>query len=340
LNRRQRSRGTTLLLLKAAISITLLIVIFSFVPFRVVAEGLLGADLRYVLLGVAMTPATLLVGAVYTRMLAQRQGLTLTIGQILRIGYATQFYALFLPGVIAGGAIRWYKLARHDGKPVEALTTIAFSRLMNLSVGLAIGLACWLLDDTARANVGWGVGLALVWSAVAGSQWLLFHPERARAVGGFVEARRWIPGPLRGALTRVLTSAACFGRLGRSQLLRLCALTTLENVLGVVSFIAFAWAVGIDLAPISIAWVRAYMLLVALLPITLGGIGAREGSLFVLLGVYGVAPELAVTYGLLLFARRLFTALVGAAVEVQGMLFPSVGARGVPRRATVTGEPR
>ena len=51
---------------------------------------------------VAVVALTLLVGAVYTRMLAERQGLTLTIGQTVHIGYVTQFYGLFVPGVIAG----------------------------------------------------------------------------------------------------------------------------------------------------------------------------------------------------------------------------------------------
>jgi uncharacterized membrane protein YbhN (UPF0104 family) len=306
-----------------------------------VAEKLLGADLGYVLVGLAMTPLTLLVGAVYTRMLAERQGLTLTIGQIVHIGYVTQFYGLFVPGVIAGGAIRWYKFARTGGKPVQALTTIAFGRLLNLTVGGVIGLGCWLLDATARENLAWGVGLAATLCVLAGGLWLLFHRDLALATGAFVDARRWIPEPVRGAAVRVLASAAGFGRLGGAVTVRLFALTAVEHVLGIISFVAFASAVGIELAPISIAWVRTYLMLLALLPITLGGVGAREGGLLVLLGPYGVAPELAVTFGLLLFARRLFSAAVGAVLEAWSVVSSSVGgSRRVASQATAAGDPQ
>ena len=70
-------------------------------------------------------------------------------------------------------------------------------------------------------------------------------------------------------------------------------------------------SIGTDL-PVSF-WFAAVPLvaLAMVLPISIGGVGIREGGLAVLLAPYGVPPEKAVAIGLLWFLVTIVSGLVG-----------------------------
>ncbi len=325
-----KSRGRLLrVLLKAVVSAGLLTVVFLFVPIRSVVAGLQNVHVGYALAALAITPLSLYAAAARIRIFARRLGLTLTVGKILRIGYATQFYGLFLPGIIAGGAVRWYKFAQHDGRPVEALTTITFGRLSSLLFAVGVGLLAWSADPVARRQVALGVGLAVALLAIACAYWLLLHRELALKTAALVTGLPRVPARWKHAVNRVIESTANLRGLG-SQFGLIALFGVLEQGAAIASDALFARAAGMELELVSIAWVRAYQLLIALLPITLGGFGAREAGMIVLLAGYGVSPEVAVTYSLLIFGRRLFSASLGAVFELWDFFKPerAAGQRG------------
>jgi len=73
------------------------------------------------------------------------------------------------------------------------------------------------------------------------------------------------------------------------------------HLLGVLSFYAFALSVGVDVSFIIIGWVRSFIHIVTMLPISFSGLGVREGTLIVLLQGYGVSASDAVGLSFLLF---------------------------------------
>ena len=94
-------------------------------------------------------------------------------------------------------------------------------------------------------------------------------------------------------------------------------------MIGILSFWLIAQAIPLGLSFGNIGWVRTYVLFLMALPISMLGIGVRDGALIVLLGSYGVAPPAAVAYSFLLLARTLFTALIGGAIELFQFLQPA-----------------
>jgi uncharacterized membrane protein YbhN (UPF0104 family) len=71
-------------------------------------------------------------------------------------------------------------------------------------------------------------------------------------------------------------------------------------------------AVGVDVSPVHILWISAFLVFTAVLPITIANLGVREGLLVFALAPFGVNPATAVALGLLLFANQIIAALVGA----------------------------
>jgi len=308
---------------KGAVSVLLLAAVFKFVPIREVVHELRGVDPGYAIAGLILNPLMASLRAIQIRVFAAWQALTLTFGQIFRIGYIAQFYSLFLPGILAGGAVRWYKFTRHDGKPVEALAIITSGRLIAMLTSVVIGLLCWLTDPVARQHAGFGIGLVAI-LVVLMSLWLLwwYHEIVWRGMARLARGRR-IPGRLRDFARRVLDAAPDLRELGSRKIMTVIAISICENTLGILALWLFARALDIDLAIASAAWIRTYIMLILLLPISIGGFGIREGGLIVMLAAYGVSPELAVAFSFLMVAVRLLSALVGGALEFWGFLRPA-----------------
>lgn len=306
--------------LRVSVSISLLAAIFLVVPISKVAAALGSIDLGYAVPALLIGPLMAWLRAAQIRILAVWRGLALTVGQIFRIGYAVQFYGLFVPGMLAGGAIRWYKFTREVGNPAETLAVITSGRLLAMLLGVGIGLVCWLADPVARQFIAFGLGLTGVLLALLGFWLLWWYQHSARKATSRLAPWHLLPAPLRGLVTRALDKAPDLRGIGAERIARVSVFGFGENLLGILTFWLFAEALALDLAMTSIAWIRTYVMLILLLPISFAGFGVREGGLILMLAAYQVSAEAAVAYSLLLFAQRLISALAGGLAE-SGALF-------------------
>ena len=67
------------------------------------------------------------------------------------------------------------------------------------------------------------------------------------------------------------------------------------------------------------AWIGSLALLVQVLPLSLAGVGVREGAFAYLFGLFGLPPETGVLVGLLVFSQMLAIALVGGLLRFQAI---------------------
>ena len=117
-------------------------------------------------------------------------------------------------------------------------------------------------------------------------------------------------------LGKVLHSGGRFDELGSRRLFSTIGLLVVHEIIGITSFYLLAVALHMPLSFITIGWVRCYIMLITLLPLTMMGIGVRDGSLIVLLSTYAIAPALAVSYSTLLLGRTFVLGLLGGLSEL------------------------
>ncbi|MDH3670786.1 MAG: flippase-like domain-containing protein [Gammaproteobacteria bacterium] len=312
--------GSARFLVKLGVSLGLLYFILSVVPLSDILGNLRDTRPWPALAGLALMPVMFYLLATQTRVLATQQGMSLSVGQIFRISFITNFYGLFLPGTLAGGVIRWYKYARVDNKPIEALATIAFGRLLNTLVAVALGMLCWALDNTARQDAAVGASLGVVLALLVFIYWLFSHQDHARQLATKLDARAYVPALVRSATGRILRAASEFHRLPVRRILSISVVLLIYHLLGIASYVLFSRALEIDTSVISLGWIRTAVLLVILIPVSIGGLGIREGGLIYMLHAYGVSPALAVALSLLLFGRKLLAGAIGAIFEMWDVL--------------------
>lgn len=245
----------------------------------------------------------------------------------LRAHYGGLAANLCLPGAAGGDAVRaaLAHLAMRNG-PKLAAGAVA-DRLIDL-----IGMACLSLTGLMLLR-GQGLGLGLVLEIAAvlliGLAVVVYgFPRLVRAVWG---TRPGLP-----AQALALRTADAFAGLGRRPGL---LLTTLALSLAIQSL--FVWlsarlgvAAGVDI-PLA-AWFFAWPLakIVAVLPISLNGLGVRESSLAALLAPFGAGAAEVVASGLVWQAVVFGAGALGALV-----LFLSGGRfSGQPKAFQETGE--
>jgi hypothetical protein len=81
-------------------------------------------------------------------------------------------------------------------------------------------------------------------------------------------------------------------------------------------------ALDLHISFLTIGWIRVVMHALLMLPISLAGIGVREGSLVVLLQEYAVLPNEAVALAFLLFVVTLLSNSTGGLFEIRNLLSP------------------
>jgi uncharacterized membrane protein YbhN (UPF0104 family) len=99
-------------------------------------------------------------------------------------------------------------------------------------------------------------------------------------------------------------------------LLGVLLLGTVYQGIGVLIMAILARGVGIELPFSDWCWIFGLISLAVFIPITVGGIGLREGGLIFLLGNLGLPNEKALALALSLLALQLFGALLGVLVDL------------------------
>lgn len=297
--------------------------ILARISFGSVVEVLLRVQWFPLAVGIGFILLTTYAAAIQLKMLTDRQGMTRPLGELVAINLATSFYGLFLPGYLAGGVLRWYKLARSEQRPLEALATLVYNRLLELAAAVGLGLVFWLADPLARSSWLVPVVFALLLLGLVGFQGVVAYPPLTTALVRLLHRTgipRLAPARVRARARAAFETGTRLGRVSPATLAAPAAVCVARHLLGVLLFMCFARALGLPLTFTNLGWVRSVLLLVGLLPVSLGGLGVREGSLVVLLHPYQVPAADALAFGFLLFARDLLTGAAGGLLEARAFL--------------------
>ena len=141
------------LAIKILISASLLALILNVVPLEGVPAALGAASWDLVVLSIPVMGFAHYAKSVQLFVMTRHQKITLSPLRIFAVTLITRFYGLFLPGVLAGGAIRWYHFAREDNKPAQALAVVILNRVLETSMLICLGLCFWFLDRNAAEAV-------------------------------------------------------------------------------------------------------------------------------------------------------------------------------------------
>lgn len=275
--------GRSKFILRVALSVALLAALLKFVPFDDVVANLRGVDWRLLVFGVLWFFVERLFAAQRMRFISGQVGMSHSALALLRINLMTSFYGMFLPGHIAGGAIRWKLMSDRDKMHEAALAAMIFDRLNDLSI--LITLTCVTIILAPDFSIGDELNVLVITAVIVLP--LVYALLFSRVTGHL--ARRLLsrfesllPEVLSRFGRKLLDAVATFYGMTWRFRLRGWLLSGLSHVSGSVAFVFWAQAVGFPVSWAELFVARALLTVAMLFPVTVAGLGVREGLLLAL----------------------------------------------------------
>lgn len=265
---------------------------------------------------VVVAGVAIVLSAVRWQQMLHALELPTELAPLLSHSLAALFVSNFLPTTVGGDVLRATRLSAQNRHRKVSAASVILERLTGF-VGLPlITLAGLLLNpDLLRLGAVTNLALAVSLGTLLVVMMLLVvaaNLSLGARLGARLGSRRW--------LSLAVTVHVGLVRLKRHPAL---AVTVMVAALAYqLTIVLVTWMAAHALG-ISVGW-TAMMALVPVvaiaqaLPLSIGGLGLREGSLVLVLGPLGVAASSAVALGLLMYAINMGISLLGAPAFLVG----------------------
>ena len=210
--------------------------------------------------------------------------------ELIKIKLTLSFYALLFPRPVTMG-IRWRKYAKFCSAREGGLVILAENFIQVTGIALT-GLFFFIIEIKNIKNHAYIIPMILI-IATAGIIFLIIRNS-----------------PWRTSIEEIKNRA----------IIKIMVFSLAGNLIFILAHYLLIKAFGFDISFAAIAWVRSLAVLVQLLPVTIAGLGLREGSYMILLSLYGVDQAGAFAYSLALFSYSIAWALIGALIELTDSL--------------------
>ena len=297
---------------------------------RATASALEGADPVWFTAGIALLAFSVVVGAWQWRALLHAQGLRVPSARVLRAYSTGMFLNFVLPSGVGGDVVRAVQIHREAKGGTRGIAATLLDRFAGLfTLALFASAASWMLvlrhPSPLFLRLAWASG-ALSLAFCLASAILLSR----RVVGWIAPVARVLgEGPLLDR-ARDLRQAFLQYREQPSVVAQVVLLSVATQLLRIVVHWCCAKALGL---PLDFAWILLFIpivSLVAILPVSVGGWGLREGAQKTFFSLPGVMPGLDAAHAIsgslaLAFSTSLLGMLVPAALSLGTGLFLSWG---------------
>jgi glycosyltransferase 2 family protein len=301
-------RKTLSTLLKLGFSFGILAWILAKHDLAAILRHLHGAAWPWLAVAFALNGVGLLIRAYRWRILALPQGDDLPVGFLFRSCLIGEFFNNFLPSSVGGDAYRIWDGSRRSKSLVRSSAIVIVERMSGILILFLFALIASLLrlDMVRRLPlIAASLGLGLGGFAALG---LFFLP----VVGRFLR-RPAAPG----FFGRARSKAAEFRdviigyRNHPRDFLRATAWAFLLQVNVILYYNLIGLALGLKVPLTDYFVFIPLVLIILLLPITINGLGVREGIYISIFSFYRIAPEAALAFSFIGVAFSLLVSIVG-----------------------------
>lgn len=291
-------RSQVVLALKLVVGLALIGALLSRMDWTVLGSALRQYTPEALLAALMLTAISMLIAGLRWKMLATEIGFS----RLLKFTLIGQFYSLVLPGQISGDAVRAWRISRGVENGARLAMSVLADRIVGLVALLLVSIAgiAFSTDEFARRLLFPVVGLtAGIIAFLLSLRLAIVRSALTRfitTVGNLVPGARILSEKLGSMI-----SAWCDATDDLAGAAKSLALGIVFQLIGVAIFAILASCLAIELGWIDWMWISGATTIALLLPITLAGLGVREGTLMVVLAQYSVPGEkaIALSFGLL-----------------------------------------
>jgi uncharacterized membrane protein YbhN (UPF0104 family) len=205
------------------------------------------------------------------------------------------FFSTFLPGLIGGDAVRAYYLNKDARKISLTLASVFMDRYIGFVTLMVIGISAFpfSLGSFAGSPYSWSMPLIFI---------------------SFIVASIFFFGLRLGKRFRVMTEFYDYFSLLRKRKGAIVSALSASVIIQFMNFfmvIILAWRMDLQVSLLQLAVFLPIVITLSSLPISISGLGVREGSFVILLGLIGIGSEAATSLSLAWFFSTVLGSLPG-----------------------------
>lgn len=239
-----------------------------------------------------------------------------TVKQLFLLTLVCQYYSIILPGQLAGEVVKAYKLGKGKQDAEKIAASVIIDRITGL-IGLTLVTITGLMfskTDLAGELMPW-LGMIIIISSLGLCLFRFNLFEKAvRKILFFIQRFFHSTSRITDQCSQLIDAWKAY--LKKPFLLMTSVLFgIIFQIMATILNLIIGKAVGIDIAFSDWCWIFGVVSVIIFLPITIGGVGLREGGFVLLLGSLGVPNEKALAMSLSIFGLRIFAAFVGGIVD-------------------------
>jgi uncharacterized protein (TIRG00374 family) len=225
------------------------------------------------------------------------------------------FFNNFLPSTIGGDIVRMYDTWRSGASKAGAAATIFVERVLvvlALALLAAVGIFLLGVGDFLSSELQWLVGILII--GLLSIVVLLFYPPAwwTQLIQRFADSS---VTPVSRVAEIVLRVSGEFQGARKTLALALF-LSFLVQGNVILEYYLIGVAIGIDLHPTIFVAIVPLALVMIMLPVSINGIGLREGVFTVLFGLFGVGVASALLFSWIFYALFVAHGILGGIVYI------------------------
>lgn len=292
---------------RIVVSVTLISYVFYKAGFNQIWETLKHTDGFFLLLSFIMTPILVFVSAWKWHVILKALTINVSIFRCFWLYILGYFFNSVLPTNVGGDVVRAYALGKSTGRPAEAFSSVFVERFTGLSVLLFMAILAFGLALRKLWSVWLTVALLICILGYASILVTILNPK----------ILRWFSHRQVGAAQKIVIKLGKFQKatlsLKNDKRAFIFAVVNsfLFYVLAVVNVYASALAFRAPITFLDALIITPIVMVITMIPISIGGIGLAEGAYFFVFGRMGIPGAVGLSVALLLRAKALAAGIVG-----------------------------
>lgn len=301
-------KSTGIIIIRSAVSTALIVILFRRIRLHEIRVIIQSSDWLLLAFATGIMFARQVVAAVRWRIILDVSGIRIPVIKLSYWYMTASFFNMFLPTVMGGDIVRIYALSKSSGDPPSSAASVLMERIMGFLALISIALIASIINPSLLENQRISYSIISLILLFFLALFLLFHGGFSRRVVQFLSRR----GFTRIAENLVHGYQALRVLINHRKVLILSFfISVLFQLFGILAIYLIGRSLGLEVSPCFYFVTVPVIWLLSMIPLSINGMGVREGAFVLLFGVAGIAGAEALTMSILSFAQLIVIGLTG-----------------------------
>jgi len=307
------------LLVRLVASVLFILLLSRWLDLDEMKQAAVRIHLGYFLLSLVLVLSNEVVIAARLRGLMGAMKLRLSLARVIRIGFMSRFYAVFLPSGIGLLLARWYKVTENRVERLDFAAVTLTEKILFVSVTLiSVAIPVILFPDRQIQSIYLPLLTSIIILLLAVTACLSFCTGSFGTDQAAVSLETALKRVLRKEITPISALQGAlrnvFSSPGRITKAGLFSVVIQAGIILRIGFLIMA--VGASLPWSTVLWLGSFIFLIQIIPVSFSGLGIRESAFAFAFQLYGLKAEEGTIVGLLFFLQALTAAGIGGILEL------------------------